>query len=72
MNIDELTILMMSCIRGMCKLAQIPLKLDLNYMKEIESITQNVYEVMDADNSKDISLEEFTEWVLNNHDIMSV
>ena len=47
MNIDELTILIMSCIRGMCKLAQIPLKLDLNYMREIESMFPNNNTVYD-------------------------
>ena len=39
----------MSCVRGMCRLARIPLALNLDFIKEIEATARSAFEVLVSD-----------------------
>ena len=70
MNIDEMTILIMSCARGMCRLAQLEAPIGPDCITEIEAVSRAVFTKALSKEEREISCESFKQWVLNNHSIM--
>ena len=62
LSIDELTILIMSCIRGMCRLARIPLRLSADFIRDIEAIAKDAFVQMDKHHDHAITKEVRNEW----------
>lgn len=70
-NYDELNILLLSCIRGMGKLAGILTSSSQNirHTKGINLLVATIFEEMDRDHDKRIDCEEFKLWCQNNKEV---
>ena len=73
LSTDELTMLIASCVRGMCRLSRVPLLLDAAFVLEVEAVTRRAFDAMDERraNGLDATRAQFVQWACTETEIVS-